>query len=276
MSLEEEGVQIAAQTPDEENIIDEGPSLGIGDRIQIESKLLGQVTGRIYYLDETLLRVLPDGVSNRLYDFPITAEGIDPEKQVTDVKYEATNVPSFIEQNRLRVGAVIDTFTAEGEAAGSYIVDEVNLENDSIIITNRDTEEKTEVNFNFTGIPLDLSFAVLRVIPEEQLPSQEGEDEDQPTQEQEVQPDNDEDEDEGAVVGFIEIPLLAEVTDIPPAQRIYPESIQKNDLLVDLLSMLDTPSQKNPNIIKQLRSFVEITNTLIRQVTTYGVNPNRN
>lgn len=268
MSLEEEGVQIAAQTPDEENIIDEGPSLGIGDRIQIESKLLGQVTGRIYYLDESLLRVLPDGVSNRLYDFPITAEGIDPEKQVTDVKYEATNVPSFIEQNRLRVGAVIDTFTAEGEAAGSYIVDEVNVENDSIIITNRDTEEKTEVNFNFTGIPLDLSFAVLRVIPEEQLPSQEGEEQEQ--EEQETQIDNDEDEDEGIEVGFIEIPLLAEVTDIPPAQRIYPESIQKNDLLVDLLSMLDTPSQKNPNIIKQLRSFVEITNTLIRQVTTYG------
>jgi len=270
MSLEEEGVQIAAQP--EENIDiatdeSEESSLGIGDRIQIESKLLGQVTGRIYYLDETLLRILPDGVSNRLYDFPITAEGIDPEKQVIEIKVETTSIPSFIEQNRLRVGAIVDTFTAEGDFVSSYIVEEVNIENDSIIIRNRETEEKTEVNFNYTGIPRDLPFAVLRVIPEELIPSEEGPQED--TTEEEV-PQDDEDEDEGKAIGFIEIPLMAEVTDIPPAQRIYPESIQKNDLLVDLLSMLDTASQKNPNIIKQLRSFVEITNTLIHQVTTYA------
>ena len=270
MSLEEEGVQIAAQP--EENIDiatneSDGSSLGIGDRIQIESKLLGQVTGRIYYLDDTLLRILPDGVSNRLYDFPITAEGIDPEKQVIEIRVEATSVPSFIEQNRLRVGALVDTFTAEGDFVSSYIVEEVNIENDSIVITNRETEEKTEVNFNYTGIPRDLPFAVLRVIPEELIPSEEAPQEDA-TQEEVAQ--DDEDEDEGKAIGFIEIPLMAEVTDIPPAQRIYSESIQKNDLLVDLLSMLDTSSQKNPNIIKQLRSFVEITNTLIRQVTTYA------
>jgi hypothetical protein len=74
---EEEGLSPNTNSFSNSNSNDQ-PSLGIGDRIQIESKSLGRVIGKIYYLDDELLRILPDGVSNRLYDFHITAEGIDP------------------------------------------------------------------------------------------------------------------------------------------------------------------------------------------------------
>ena len=51
---EEEGVQITTSPQEEvlDNSDEEAPSLGLGDRIQIESKKLGRVIGKIYYIDD--------------------------------------------------------------------------------------------------------------------------------------------------------------------------------------------------------------------------------
>lgn len=266
---EEEGVQIAASPQEErpENSGEEAPSLGLGDRIQIESKKLGRVIGKIYYIDESLLRILPDGVSNRLYDFPITAEGIDPELGVTEILTEPAHVPSFIEQNRLRVGAKIDTFKDDGEFNASYRVDAVDTEADSIIVIDEEGNRET-IEFGFTGIPRDLPFEVLRVVPEEEEPEPAPED-DETTDVAAAATATDE-EDEEEILGVIEVPILAEVSEIPSSERIYPETVQKNDFLVDLLTLLDTSSQKNIKILKTLRSFVEVTNAMVRQVVNYA------
>ena len=247
---------------------EENPSLGLGDRIQIESKTLGRVVGRIYYLDEDLLRILPDGVSNRLYDFPITAEGIDPEIGVTEILTEPTKIASFVEQNRLRVGAKIDTFTSEGDSRNSYSVDAVDPDADSIIIVD-ESGDKQEVVFNYTGIPRDLPFEVIRVAPEGEVGAAEGSPEGAEGEAADATAPTEEEE-EDQILGEIEIPIFAEVSDIPAAQRIYPESVQKNDLFVDLLTLLDVPSQKNPTILRQIRAVVEIANSLVKQVVQYA------
>jgi len=246
---------------DQEND-DAPPSLGLGDRIQIETKKYGRLIGRVYFLNETLLRVIPDGVSNRLYDFPITAEGIDPSIGVSDVLTEPTEISSFIEQNRLRVGARIDTFSKDGDETGSFEIVALNEDEDSIVIRDSNGHDE-EIVFNFTGIPEDAPFDVIRVAPSV--------DPEVATNEEEAAPEEAAvEEDEGEIIGEIEIPRAAEVSEIPSAERIYPESVQKNDFLVDLLALLDTPSQKNMNIIKRLRAFVEVSNAMLRQTVIYA------
>jgi len=273
--VEEEGVQIAA-TPQSEahkesgaNIEDAEPAfpeeasgsdLGLGDRIQIESRVLGRVIGKIYYFDDSLLRILPDGVSNRLYDFPITAEGIDPKLEIIGkILTEPTDIPSFIEQNRLRVGATVDTFTAEGEPAGSYKVDALNTDDDTAVFVAEDGT-RLDLEFNYTGIPRDAPFEVLRVMPDveptpEENAATETEEEAQPPQE---------------ALDEFELPMFENIVEISTSERIYTETQQKNELLTDLLTLLDGPSQKNKNILKKLRSFVEITNGLVRQIVNYA------
>ena len=284
---EEEGVKIASPQTSSDTVTENigTPSLGIGDRIQIETKTLGRVIGKIYYLDEDLLRILPDGVSNRLYDFPITAEGIDPQIGVTEILTEPTTIPSFIEQNRLRVGAKIDTFTAEGDARASYIVEALDPDADSVILVD-EAGDRQEVNFNFTGIPRDLPFEVLRVATADESQENntkeiqegeegkegegEGEGEREGEEGEEGEGERNTQENDEEILGEIDIPIFAEVSDIPVAQRIYPESLQKNSLFVDLLTLLDAPSQKNPLILRQVRATVEVANSLVKQVVSYA------
>ena len=265
----QEGLTPGSNSANSASSTEENPSLGLGDRIQIESKTLGRVVGRIYYLDEDLLRILPDGISNRLYDFPITAEGIDPEIGVTEILTEPTKIASFVEQNRLRVGARIDTFTSEGDSRNSYSVDAVDPEADSIIIVD-ESGDKQEVVFNYTGIPRDLPFEVIRVAPEGESVSEAPADAADAADAAAATAPTEEEEEEDQILGEIEIPIFAEVSDIPAAQRIYPESVQKNDLFVDLLTLLDVPSQKNPTILRQIRAVVEIANSLVKQVVQYA------
>jgi hypothetical protein len=265
---EEEGLSPNTNSFSNSNSNDQ-PSLGIGDRIQIESKSLGRVIGKIYYLDEELLRILPDGVSNRLYDFPITAEGIDPALGVSEILTEPSAIPSFIEQNRLRVGSKVDTFTEEGDTRGSYTINAIDLDADTAILVADGDGTQIQVEFNFTGIPRDLPFAVLRVAPEQEVVTSEDNNDSDDEDNNEAETD-DQDEGEGEVLGEIEIPVLAEVSEIPSAERVYPEVVQKNDFLVDLLTMLDAPSKKNKNILKQIRSFVEIANGQVRDLVEYA------
>ena len=271
MSLEEEeSVQISSPPVSSPSSVmnddSDTPSLGLGDRIQIESKKLGTVIGRVYYIDEELIRVLPDGISNRLYDFPITAEGIDPSLGVTEILTEQTKIPSFIEQNRLRVGLKIDTFSPDGEQFKTYTIDAIDVNTDTILIIDADGN-KESVEFAFTGIPRDLPFEVIRIASEIETQEENNNNSQEQQEQEEEQPQN---EEEDEILGTIEVPIMMEVSEIPTSQRVYPESVQKNDFLVDFLTFLDSPSQKNVNILRKVRAFVEVVNSMARQVINYS------
>jgi uncharacterized protein YuzE len=57
----------------------------LGDRISIDSNQYGKITGIVYYRDNDLIRILPEGVSNKLYDFPLIDNDIDESYGVNEV-----------------------------------------------------------------------------------------------------------------------------------------------------------------------------------------------
>lgn len=62
---------------------------------------------------------MPDGVSDRLYDFPLIDGGFDPDLGITDVVVEKGPRTSFIELQGFRADQTLDVFTANGEPKGS-------------------------------------------------------------------------------------------------------------------------------------------------------------
>jgi hypothetical protein len=105
---------------------EEGSSINLGDRILIESRKYKTTLGKIYYVDESIIRVLPDGVSDRLYDFPLNNGEFAPELGVTSVEFEEGPRTSFVGLIGLRANSKIDSFSANGEPIGIFTIKEVN------------------------------------------------------------------------------------------------------------------------------------------------------
>ena len=132
----------------------EETSINLGDRILIESRRYKSTIGKIYYIDETLIRILPDGVSDRLYDFPLNNGEFAPDLGVTSVEFEEGPRTGFIGLTGLRANSKIDTFSANGEPIGIFTIKEVNEEQDSAIITDS-TDATILLEFGGRGRPLD-------------------------------------------------------------------------------------------------------------------------
>ena len=58
---------------------EEQEQIGLGDTIMIEGGRLDRTRGRIYFMDDNLIRILPDGVSDSLKDIPLLEDNPDPE-----------------------------------------------------------------------------------------------------------------------------------------------------------------------------------------------------
>ena len=50
---------------------EESPEFELGDRVYIEGGRLNDTRGRIYYMDDDLIRILPEGAPDRLVDIPL-------------------------------------------------------------------------------------------------------------------------------------------------------------------------------------------------------------
>ena len=235
------------------NAIDEGAELMLGDRGLIESTRYGRTLGRIFYIDEKLIRILPDGVSDRLYDFPIVNGEFAPELGVTSTEFEEGPRTSFVNFTGLRAKSSIDTFSADGKPVGIFQIVEVDANNDNAIISDT-TGATLTLQFNYHGIPPTAPFDVLRISPEaaQEASPEEEEAEETPAEE----------DDEIEFVGVIEIPLAQTIIELPSKDLTYPDNSQKSDLLADILSFFDPASQKNPMTLKKLRSFVEMVHLL--------------
>lgn len=269
---EESGVQIqeaddqGAQEVDqntngeeEDEDEDESTDIEIGDRILIESKAYGKVVGRVYFISDDLLRVIPDGVSNRVNDFPVIDEGIDPDLGVTEVLVEKGPRTNFTEFSGFREGQVLDSYTADGTYVRQYKILNISKEDDSIVIQDFEAvEPELKLEFNGRGIPRDLPFAVLRVAPIAEA--------DEVAESNQLSEENAEEELEEEVefetVGEIELPTFVVAEQLSAKELIFPEIQQKEDLIRSIVQILDAPLQRDPVVLKKVRAFAESASVL--------------
>jgi len=223
----------------------------LGDTILLVGGQINGLRGRIYYMDENLIRVLPDGVSDRLVDIPIIDGDLDPALKI-DHLYSVskrTN-PAFVTQISADLEETAETFDKDGKPGTLYRITAINEADDTITLVDA-TNAELVVEANFTGIPLDIPFAVLRP----RAPPEDIIEEGAPVEE----PNDFDDEFEEVLETEITegIADVEEIREVPSSQRIYSDAIQRNDMLQEMVSFLDKASQKNPERHKQIRTLVE-------------------
>jgi hypothetical protein len=246
---------------------EEAPDFELGDHVHILGGRLDGTRGRIYYLDEDLIRILPDGVSDRLVELtfvedPEFGKDLDPKLGIEHfylVSKRAT--PAFVAQIDARVGQIADTFGINGEPGIQYTVKAVDESEDTITLIDETGGEK-EIQFEFRGIPQEEPFAVLR-------PRDPAGAVNEAAAEAEAEATAAEEE------GFEFLEELEEeikgIQETPSTQLFYPDIVQRNDMFRSFLEALPLPSQKNPKQQRDVRRIVELCMLLRNEAVSYAV-----
>ena len=141
---------------------DEDISFELGDTILLSGGQVDGLHGKIYYIDENLIRILPDGVSDRLVDIPIVDGDLDPALNIQNLySISKRTSPAFVAQINAQVGEFAQTFTKDGIPGTTYKIETIDEINDRIKLVDSTGADIT-IDFDFKGIPLDEAFAVLR------------------------------------------------------------------------------------------------------------------
>lgn len=255
----------------QENVINETEDEGfqLGDRVYIASTgPIDGLRGRIYYLDENLLRILPDGSFHRLESIPIVDGDFDPALQITNAYILKKRVsPAFVVQHDFQVGYLAETIKESGEMGVTYKIKSIDEENDSVILEDTAGTDIT-VTFGFVGIPQDMDFIIVRVRqPPESILENNAKDEALALQKEGPS----QKEEEGLeILDAIDVPQVTEIREIMATQRFYPDVVQRNDMLQDLLSILTVKQQKNPQKQSEIRKLVESMIILRNQLVSYN------
>ncbi len=271
-------VQIAENPFDDEE--EDDLAMELGDRWEIKSpKYGGSVVGILYYLDaENLIRILPDGVSNKVYDFKIIDGGFDPELNITEPperynkgqRLDSGESLGFTDLMNFEVGQKVLTFKEDGTQGPELTVKAINSDQDSIKVEDSTGAER-DITFGRIGIPLSEEFVVIQKVLEEgedtpltpeQVAAEEAARQLALTQGAESALALGEEIDETEDIGTLEMDDIILIQEIGAADVIYPELSQKSDLLADLVGILDEPSQQNPLLLKRIRALVEMASSL--------------
>jgi hypothetical protein len=249
------------------SVEDEAPEFELGDRIYIEGGRHDQARGRIYFIDEDLLRLLPEGAPDRLIDIPIVDGELDESLGIESLFLVSKRAnPAFVAQIDAHVGEIADTFTAEGGLGIQYKIKEVNEAEDSIVLEDQ-TGGELRIDFAFRGIPLEESFAVLR--PRQRIDPQANNASAQVQEEQpeEVPEENvfedveiEDEEEDTPLIGLVERPAI---------ERTYPDRVQRDEMFRNILEDMSLSDQKSLQRQKEVRQFVEQCMLLRNEVVTY-------
>jgi hypothetical protein len=249
---------VAAPLPDEE-----APEFELGDKIYIKGGRLDGTRGRIYYMDEDIIRILPDGVSDRLVDINIVEDedgnrDLDPKLKIDNFfMVSKRTAPAFVTQIDAQVGQLVDTFSQSGDFGIQYTVKSINEADDSIVLLD-ETDGELDLQFDFKGVPRDQPFAVLRPRP---LPMAETVEAEEEEAEAEV--------DEFEFLGELEEEIKG-IQERPSTELFYPDIIQRNDMFKNLLEALPVASQKNVKRQRDIRRFVELCMLLRNEIVSYA------
>ena len=217
-------------------------------------------------MDESMLRILPMGVSDRLIDIPIVDGDFDEALGIKNFFLVSKRAnPAFVAQVDLQVDHIVDTFDEKGAAGIQYTVREINEAEDTATLVDETGAQKV-IEFEFRGIPLEEPFAVLR--PRQAAAAvTEAENEAANVAEAAEEEDIFENvgfnvpEEEEEIVGLVERPVT---------KRTYPDIVQRNEMFQNLLEMVDIKSQKNPKRQREIRQLVEQLLLLRNEVVTYA------
>lgn len=252
----------------------------LGDRILIDSKKYGRTIGTVYYRSYELIRVKPDGVSNRLNDFEVEQtddeEVYKEEDGVTGIYIiEKRQFDSFVEQQDFRIDQIIDTFDKEGNLYKSYKIVGVDKENDFIKIQEEDDPDtERNLEFNFMGIESDEDFVVIsirefvgsknKVLPDSAPNLDPFENENNNNNEEE-----EEEEEDIEVLGDVTVTLPQIFREAASYEQRIPDNLQKVDALNDFINSLDSTLQKDPRAIRNMRILVETLYNLGKETIEY-------
>jgi len=248
----------------------------LGDKIHIFGGRFDNTRGRIYYLDEHLIRILPDGISDRLVDLQIDDGYLKEEYEIENlfIVSKRTN-PLFVIQQDYRVGQLAEAFHGpDGSPVGKYVIQVVHEKKDSIELRDQNNDI-ISLEFEGKGIPLDSGIDVLRSRELPKISDEESADEESAMEETAEAKAIKDQEKEELILGEeaeIEIVTQAEIKEIASSKRNYPDSVQRSDMLQDLITRLNLKEQKSEKKIKQLRKVTELCLLLRNELVLYGKN----
>lgn len=238
---------------------EEDLSFELGDRIQIVGGKYDNLRGKIYYLDEAILRVLPDGVSHHTEKIDIIDGEFDPALGI-EVPYilQKRAKPSFVEQNDIHVGQLLETFTEGGDLGPVYKITGVDTEEDSISIIDT-TGAEDKIIFNYIGIPLDRPFVVVR--------NREAISEVKKDDKEEIAAEAQEEEFE--ILDRFQIAPVFEVREVARSERVYSDLEQRNSMLEEFFLDIPISQQKSEKKRSEVRKLVEMMMILRNDLINY-------
>ena len=253
---------------DKENSSEE-QNIELGDKIHIIGGRFDNTRGRIYYLDDSVIRIMPDGVSDRLVELRMSDGYLNEEYGIEELfLVEKRKNPSFVIQRDYRVGQMAEAFQGvEGSPVGKYVIQEVNEKEDSIKLKD-ENGDVIVLEFKFIGIPLETGIDVLRSREIPAPPKEESEDDGDGDGDGD---DNKEELELGEDI-FVEVPVFGEIKEIESTQRNYPDNVQRSDMLQDLISKLPLKEQKSESKIKDIRRLTEVCLLLRNEIVSYSKN----
>lgn len=238
----------------------------LGDRVYIAATgSLDGLRGRIYYLDDSLIRILPDGTFHRVEDINIVDGDFDPALGITNAYVlKKRAAPEFVVQHDFQVGYLAETIKADGDMGITYKIKSIDEGEDSVVLEDPSGADKKLI-FGFVGIPQDEEFIVVRVRqPPDSIIANNAEE--APVA---AQPLTEEEQGGLEILDSLDVPQIMEIREISATQRYYPDIVQRNDMLQDLLSALSIKQQKNPQKQAEIRKLVETMILLRNQFVSY-------
>jgi hypothetical protein len=275
----------------------------LGDILYIEGGVYDGSEGRLYYYDDEYIKILPNGLTNKLLTIPLDDEEYEELGIEEIIRKKRAVEPGFLSLVGFVKGEGVETFTTSGEPGPTFTVVDMNKKEDSILLRS-ELGDEMEILFNtesYQGIPRDLPFEVMRareapvasvkgsVDVLEELADLEGEGAkeeaaaalgDTNTEgEEEGEEEGEGEEGEGAAGVPVVLEVLEEFEDeaegvlkeIPAIARTYPDAIQVTEMLTQMLQRLSAEQQKNPQRVKALSRKVEMFINLRNEVVRYGL-----
>ena len=231
--------------------MEESDPLHIGNLIEILSVEYGPLVGRVVYRDDRMLRVVSQEESDRAYEFSIQADGsFDPALDVQSVEViEEQPSDYYVDFLGARPGEMLEFFTLDGkEAAPTGEVAEIikSATKDSIRLTDGRT-------IRFGGVGPKPPIAVVRVRTAENIAAAEvagvaaaeG-----AVATADAEPD---------ILALLNSVLpAATMAIVPTAERVFPDSMQREDLFQDLLAGISEKQKTNPRRIRAIEREVDM------------------
>jgi hypothetical protein len=245
--------------PEEEQEVEveDRDPLHIGNLVEILSAAYGYTVGRVVYRDADMVRIVSQEESDRAIEFPMMEDGSpDPALDVQSIEViEEQASDYYVDFLGARPGETLEFFTVDGqEAAPSGEVVEVvkSAKKDNIRLKDGRT-------IRFGGVGPKMPIAVVRVRTTLDMPAAEA------------------DAEEGAAAApkAAEVDLLALLSGVlptstmdvvPTAERIFPDSMQREDLFQDLLAGLSEKQKTNPRRIRAIEREVDMAVALKNKV----------